>query len=210
MSLDCGVLAQWIAQGVQKMGLPERPETCLQLARYVQLLAKWNSTYNLTSIRDPREMVTLHILDSLSVAEHVNASGSLLDVGTGPGLPGIPLALWYPQLAVDLLDSNIKKTRFLTQAMIELGLRNLKVHHTRVEQHQGAYTQIISRAFTSLSNMSESCAHLLAPGGCFLAMKGVRPEQEMRELHARFQVKNVQRLTVPGCGAERHLIIITA
>jgi 16S rRNA (guanine527-N7)-methyltransferase len=209
MSVDVGVLEQWIDHGARKMGLLPAPEVCPKLARYLQLLAKWNATYNLTSIRDPREMVALHILDSLSLVPHIGRT-SLIDVGTGPGLPGIPLAIWYPELPVALLDSNIKKTRFLTQVKIELDLQNVSVHHQRVEAHQGHYAQVVSRAFASLARMTHSCAHLLVPGGEFLAMKGVRPDQEMGELEPRFPIRDVQRLHVPGCEAERHLIIIAA
>lgn len=201
---------EMIRDGAKAMGLALDDNACQKLATYLSLLEKWNKTYNLTSIRKPRDMLTLHLLDSLSVASHVatEADSRLLDVGTGPGLPGIPLAIVYPQLPVFVLDSNIKKTRFLTQSKIELGLNNVTVLHDRVEQVQGQFPQIISRAFASLEKMVEVCGHLLAPQGEFLAMKGQKPEDEMSALAADFAIKNVVRLQVPGCEAERHLIII--
>lgn len=199
-----------IRDGAKVMGLNLDDTACQKLATYLSLLEKWNKTYNLTSIRKPREMLTLHLLDSLSVASHVatGADSRLLDVGTGPGLPGIPLAIIYPQLPVFLLDSNIKKTRFLTQSKIELGLDNVTVLHDRVEQVQGQFPQIISRAFASLDKMVEVCRHLLAQDGEFLAMKGQKPEDEMLAISSAFEIKNVVRLKVPGCEAERHLIMI--
>lgn len=199
-----------IRDGAKVMGLNLDDTACQKLATYLSLLEKWNKTYNLTSIRKPRDMLTLHLLDSLSIASHVSSvDGSrLLDVGTGPGLPGIPLAIVYPQLPVFLLDSNIKKTRFLTQSKIELGLGNVTVLHDRVEDVRGQFPQIVSRAFASLEKMVEVCGHLLAEDGEFLAMKGQKPEDEMSAITSAFEIKNVVRLEVPGCEAERHLIII--
>lgn len=215
-SIDVAEYRELIRDGARAMGLTLDETACQKLATYLSLLEKWNKTYNLTSIRKPRDMLTLHLLDSLSVATYVATQEGvatksdlrLLDVGTGPGLPGIPLAIVYPQLPVFLLDSNIKKTRFLTQSKIELGLNNVTVLHDRVEQVQGQFPQIISRAFASLEKMVEVCGHLLAPEGEFLAMKGQKPEDEMSALAADFAIKNVVRLQVPGCEAERHLIII--
>jgi 16S rRNA (guanine527-N7)-methyltransferase len=181
MAVDIVEYAELIHSGCARMGLDPDATVCRKLATYLSLLEKWNKTYNLTSIRRPRDMLTLHLLDSLSVASHVatGEGSTLLDVGTGPGLPGIPLAIVYPHLPVFLLDSNIKKTRFLTQCKIELGLANVTVLHDRVEQVQGRFPQIISRAFASLEKMVEVCGHLLAPEGEFLAMKGQKPGDEM-------------------------------
>lgn len=209
-SIDVALYRELIRDGAKAMGLTLDETACQKLATYLSLLEKWNKTYNLTSIRKPRDMLTLHLLDSLSVASHVaTGEGSrLLDVGTGPGLPGIPLAIVYPQLPVFLLDSNIKKTRFLTQCKIELGLVNVTVLHERVEEVQGQFGQIISRAFASLDKMVEVCGHLLAPEGEFLAMKGQQPDDEIAAIPSEYAIKNVVRLQVPGCGAERHLIMI--
>lgn len=210
MAIDTAEYRSLIQEGAKAMGLALTDEACLKLATYLSLLEKWNKTYNLTSIRRPREMLTLHILDSLTVTPYINdgAGSTLLDVGTGPGLPGIPLAIVYPQLPVFLLDSNIKKTRFLTQSKIELDLKNITVVHDRVENFHGQFQQVVSRAFASLQKMTEVCGHLLAKEGEFLAMKGQQPDEEMSVLAPDFNIKNVVRLKVPGCGAERHLIII--
>lgn len=178
-----------------------------QLVRYMTLLVKWNRAFNLTAVRDPTEMVTRHIMDSLAVAPHIS-SGALCDVGTGPGLPGIPLALLDPQRAVTLLDSNIKKTRFCRQAATELGLRRVDVVHARVEDYRPAegFATVISRAFASLEDFVASSRHLVAAGGIMLAMKGTHPENELAALPADIDVAAIHRLRVPGLDAERHLI----
>ena len=183
-----------------------------QLIKYLELLIKWNKTYNLTAIRDPKEMLTKHLIDSLSIAPHIinDKNNQVLDVGTGPGLPGIPMSILYPEVEFLLLDSNGKKTRFLTQCKIMLGLNNIQVFNGRVEEASvdKKFNQILSRAFTSLGNMVDLCAHLLAEKGQFLAMKGVEPESEASEMSNDYQIEKSIPLCVPGCDEQRHLIII--
>ncbi|WP_372758830.1 16S rRNA (guanine(527)-N(7))-methyltransferase RsmG [Litorivivens sp.] len=180
-----------------------------QLLHYLALLIKWNRAYNLTAIRDPQEMVSKHLLDSLSVAPFIRGE-RLLDVGTGAGLPGIPLAIVYPEKEFELLDANSKKTRFLTHVVAELVLTNVKVHHCRIEAGKlGAHYQgILSRAFASLADMTAACGPLLAEGGELLAMKGQYPEEELSQLPKPYIVKGSHALVVPGLTGERHLIRI--
>lgn len=183
-----------------------------QLIKYLELLIKWNKTYNLTAIREPKEMLIKHLIDSLSIAPHIlnNKDHNILDVGTGPGLPGIPMSILFPEIEFLLLDSNGKKTRFLTQCKIMLGLANVQVFNGRVEEANvdRRFDQILSRAFTSLGNMVDLCSHLLADGGQFLAMKGLAPDNEANEISTDFQIKESIELCVPGCDEQRHLIII--
>ena len=179
------------------------------LIQYLELLIKWNKAYNLTAIRDPKEMFIKHLLDSLSIAPFIKGS-NILDVGTGPGLPGIPLAILFPEKNFVLLDSNGKKTRFLVQAKLSLGLSNIEVQNQRVEQLDAStkFDQIVSRAFTALDNMVSLCKHLLSSNGMFLAMKGLIPEKEIALLDAEYALAEVIPLSVPGCMEQRHLIII--
>lgn len=178
-----------------------------RLEAYLTLLGKWNRAYNLSAIRDPAEMVTLHLLDSLVVLPFVPA-GRLLDVGSGAGLPGIPLALARPELAVTLLDSNGKKTRFLRQAVLELGLANVEVAECRAEAFRPAapFDTIVSRAFAELGLFLRLTRPLLAPGGRWLAMKGRLDENELAEISTEGVKLHSHRLRVPGLAAERHLI----
>ncbi len=178
------------------------------LLQYLALLVKWNKAYNLTAVRDPREMITRHLVDSLSILPWIT-EGRLIDVGSGPGLPGIPLAIMRPELDVTTLDSNGKKTRFQNQVKIELGLKNLKVIHGRVEQcEEGPYDQIVSRAFASLNDMLEWTGHLCSEQGVFLAMKGLYPEAELEQLPPGFQLQASHRLNLPATDGERHLLIL--
>ena len=174
---------------------------------FCRLLLKWNKTYNLTALRDPQQALSHHLLDSLAIVPHVG-EGALLDVGAGGGLPGIPLAIARPQLSVSLVDTVQKKATFLQQAAIELGLRNLRVHHARVEQMTGQYAQISSRAFADLKTFVELTRHLLAPDGRWLAMKGAYPAEEIAALAPDIVVERTLALTVPGLAAERHLIFL--
>lgn len=180
-----------------------------RLLAYLQLLAKWNSAYNLTAVRDPAEMVTRHLLDSLAIAPYLRGP-RVLDIGTGPGLPGIPLAVLRSDLQFTLLDANAKKTRFVVQAVGELALKNVEVVQTRVENYRPAqkFDTLMSRAFASIADMLAGARHLCAPGGRFLAMKGVSPEEELQALPAGYDIE-VLALAVPGLDAARHVVIVT-
>lgn len=198
--------------GLGRLGVPLDEPVRQGLIDYVLLLAKWNKAFNLTAIRDPAQMVTRHLLDSIAVAPHL-AEGRVIDVGTGPGLPGIPLALVFPERRFVLLDSNSKKTRFLVQAKAALGLDNVEVVHARVEDHrpERLFDTVITRAFASLPDILKSSCHLLAPDGSFLAMKGLVPHEELAALPAGFHVVEIIRLVVPGLDEEqRHLVRISA
>lgn len=177
------------------------------LAQYVALLEKWNQVYNLTAVRDPQQMVLRHILDSLAVLPYLT-SGCLLDVGSGAGLPGIPLAIARPTLAVTLLDSNAKKIRFVRQVAAELGLSNVEAVQARMQEYQPgrAFDMVISRAVASLDELYRQSQHLLAPGGRMLFMKGALPEAEITTFAAGRETLHCERLQVPGLDAERHLL----
>jgi len=179
------------------------------LLDYLALLIKWNKAYNLTAIRDPQEMLVKHLIDSLSIAPYIQGD-YLADVGTGPGLPGIPMAIVFPEKRFLLVDSNGKKTRFLTQSKITLGLENIEVLNGRVEEipAKEKFDQIMSRAFTALDNMVNLCKHLLTDQGDFLAMKGLNPTDEISKLPEGYAVKSTIKLCVPACEDDRHLIII--
>jgi 16S rRNA (guanine527-N7)-methyltransferase len=194
---------------MEKLGLEASTSQISVLLAYLQLLCKWNKAYNLTAVRDPMEMLNRHLVDSLSIAPWISGV-RVLDVGTGAGLPGIPLAIIFPDKKFWLLDSNGKKTRFLTQCKIELDLDNIEVVNDRVEsvQYDFKFDQIVSRAFSSLDNMVTLCGHLLADNGKFLAMKGMTPYQEMKLIPAGYQILETNTLAVPGCEAERHLLVV--
>ncbi len=179
------------------------------LLDYLELLIKWNKAYNLTAIRDPEEMLIKHLVDSLSIAPYIKGK-DIADIGTGPGLPGIPMAILFPEKHFLLVDSNGKKTRFLTQSKITLSLANVEIVHGRVESvaKDKQFDQIMSRAFTALDNMVDLCKHLLTDKGEFLAMKGLHPQNEINALPGDYHVKNSINLCVPACEEDRHLIII--
>jgi 16S rRNA (guanine527-N7)-methyltransferase len=181
-----------------------------RLLTFVHLLARWNAAYNLTAVRDPQEMIARHLLDSLVLLPYLHGA-RVLDIGTGPGLPGIPLALARPDIAFTLLDANAKKTRFVTQAVGELGLKNVEVVQTRVENYrpEQKFDTLVARAFSSIAELLKSAQHLCAPGGRFLAMKGVYPEEELAAIPAEFAVSEVAALKVPGLDAARHLVVVT-
>lgn len=197
-----------LSEALVSMGLDIHPEAQLRLIDYIGLLSKWNGTYNLTAIHEPAKMLTHHLLDSLAVLPHVKP-GRLLDVGSGAGLPGIPLAIARPDLSVTLIDASHKKAAFMQQATIELGLNNVAVIHGRVETLQADpfFAQIISRAFSDLNDLVRLTRHLLAEGGVWLAMKGVYPNEEVRLLRGAC-ISQVHALNVPGLGAERQLIVL--
>ena len=196
-----------LQRGCDALGLQCDAGQRQQLLAYLQLLHKWNAAYNLTAVRDPAQMVTRHLLDSLAVAPYLPA-GNAIDVGTGAGLPGVPLAIVFPQRQFALLDSNGKKTRFLFQVKTALSLDNMQVHHQRVESFQpsGYYDVVLSRAYASLRDMVSSCRHLLAPGGRFLAMKGSLDPGELEQVAASCEVLAVHALAVPGLDEQRHLL----
>ena len=178
--------AQWqrqLSQGLAGMGIALDEQQQQRLLDFLALLNKWNRAYNLPAVREPAEMVSRQLLDSLSIAPFIHTD-HLLDVGAGGGLPGIPLAIAFPERRFTLLDSNSKKTRFLTQSVLELGLDNVEVFHGRAEQYQPGkqFSQISSRAFTALENLVNWCGHLLAEDGQFLAMKGQFPDDEVSAL----------------------------
>lgn len=204
MSLD-----EQLASGLAQMGLAVNAEQQGRLLDYIALLHKWNKVYNLTAIREPENMLYQHLLDSLAVMPHVG-TGRLLDVGSGAGLPGIPLAIVKPELHISLLDSNHKKTTFLRQACIELGLSNVVVECVRVDTFisQQLFDAVISRAFSDLSEFVRLSARLCRSGGNLLAMKGVYPHDELAQLPAEYRQVEVVALNVPGLEAQRHLVII--
>ncbi|MFM0499011.1 16S rRNA (guanine(527)-N(7))-methyltransferase RsmG [Paraburkholderia caffeinilytica] len=207
-------LAPLLAEGVRELGLELSDAQLGKLLDYVALLSKWNAVYNLTAIRDPRQMLIQHILDSLSIVPHLAPRGasSVLDVGSGGGLPGIVLAIVLPEWTVTVNDIVHKKTAFQAQAKAELGLANLSVVTGRVEALQpGAevpakFDVIVSRAFAELSDFVTLARHLVAEQGAIWAMKGVRPDGEIERLPAGAQVEQIIRLNVPLLDAERHLI----
>lgn len=200
-----------ICQGAKSLSVNLSEIQADQLTRYVLLLDKWNKAYNLTAIRNPREMVFRHIIDSLSIVPHISGD-TILDVGSGPGLPGVVLAIMYPARKITTLDSNGKKTRFMLQAKLDLQLGNLEVANARVESFQAGepFDAITSRAFSSLVNMVDGTKHLLSPSGVYLAMKGLYPEEELKELMDRHEIEFVgcESLNVPGTEGDRHLVIL--
>lgn len=198
-----------LASGLAALGLNLPAAAQAKLLAYRDLLLKWNRTYNLTALRDPEQAISHHLLDSLAILPWVQA-GSLLDVGSGGGLPGIPLAIARPDLRVTMVDAVQKKATFLQQAAIELELPNVRAVHARVEALPGQYGQITSRAFSDLAEFTRLTRHLLAPGGRWLAMKGVQPQDEIAALPKDIEIEAVEPLSVPGLDAERHLIILKA
>ncbi|WP_250460683.1 16S rRNA (guanine(527)-N(7))-methyltransferase RsmG [Microbulbifer litoralis] len=179
------------------------------LLEYLAMFARWNAAYNLSAVRDPAQMLERHIVDSLSVV-NLCGDGPLVDVGSGGGLPGIPLAIVRPERPVTLLDSNGKKTRFLFQVATTLPLPNVTVVNERVEAFRppSGFASVVSRAFASIADMVSGSEHLLAPGGNYYAMKGKLPEDELSALPKGIKVERVHPLSVPGCDADRHLIVL--
>ena len=196
-----------LADGLRAMHL-KLPESAQQkLLDYLALMTKWNKVHNLTAVREPEDMVTLHLLDSLSVISLI-PSGALLDVGSGAGLPGIPLALANPDLQITVLDSSHKKTSFMRQAKAELAISNLQVICGRVEAYkpESPFSGVVSRAFSDLSEFTGLTSHLLASNAPWLAMKGVHPYEEIAQLKG--MKTEVIPLIVPGLDAQRHLVVI--
>ncbi len=207
MSMDLTVLKEGIAQ----LGLECSDLQIEQLNRYSQLLLKWNRVYNLTSIRNPEDVLTHHILDSLSIVpqykELFKGPVSVLDVGSGGGLPAIPLAIMMPDYQVSMVDTVGKKCAFLTQCVVDLGLKNARVFNQRVEKIVDKKFDVLSsRAFSSLELFVKLTKHLLKDGGVWLAMKGVNPQQEIAALPKDIMVKNIYPLEVPFLKEDRHLV----
>jgi 16S rRNA (guanine527-N7)-methyltransferase len=194
--------------GLAALALPG--ELAPPLLAYLDLLARWNRSYNLTAVRDPREMVPRHLLDSLAMDAYLDGIASLADLGTGPGLPGIPLAIARPGLRVTLVEANGKKARFLREAVRTLGLANAEVAESRIEalDRTGAFDAITARALATLPQILAFGGHLLAPGGRLLAMKGARPDEEIAALPRGWRLQTLHRLTVPGLDGERHLVVV--
>lgn len=201
-------LSLHLTEALRAMGLDPDSRQEVALLDYLGLLAKWSKTYNLTAIHEPERMLTHHILDSLIIAPHVGA-GPLLDVGSGAGLPGIPLAIMRLGLKVTLLDASQKKCGFMQQVAIELKLPNITVVHGRVEDFRptGGFPQVVSRAFSDLSEFVRLTRHLVADGGAWLAMKGLYPHEEIAQLKGARVTRDVP-LHVPGLDADRHLIVM--
>lgn len=203
-----------LQQAAEQLALSLTAEQQDKLLAYLDLFARWNAAYNLSAVRDPSEMLERHIIDSLSVVNLCGESpqdcSPLIDVGSGGGLPGIPLAIIHPERPISLLDSNGKKSRFQFQVASQLKLANINVVNQRVEAYQPgqAYAGVVSRAFASLQDMVAGSEHLLAPGGRFYAMKGKIPEDELSALPKGIKVEQLHALQVPGCDAERHLIVL--
>lgn len=202
-------LEEKLAGGLEELGLDLDSATRARLLNYVALMQKWNKVYNLTAVREPEKMVTQHLLDSLAVLPHI-VGHRVIDVGTGPGLPGIPLALANPSFEITLLDSNHKKTSFLRQACLELGLNNATIVCERVEawRPEEKYDVVISRAFSDLAEFASLALHLCSDKGLMLAMKGIYPHEELTRLPATVALLGVEPLKVPGLDAERHLVLL--
>ena len=208
-NVDTVKLNEILLQGCEKLALDITTEQADKLTGYVQRIDKWNKAYNLTSVRDPEQMMVKHILDSLAVTRFVSGK-RVIDVGTGPGLPGMPLAIMLPDIDFTLLDSLGKRVRFMKQCAFELGLTNVTPVYSRVEEHEPAqpYDIVLSRAFASLKDMLHWCQHLVDSSGVFFALKGQFPQSEIDEVSDHFQIGSVEALSVPDLTGERHLVTI--
>ncbi|PIT08808.1 16S rRNA (guanine(527)-N(7))-methyltransferase [Snodgrassella alvi] len=198
-----------LQQGLQQMNINLTVPQQLQLLAFVELLKKWNSTYNLTALRNDQDVISHHILDSLTLLPYVERARGLIDVGSGGGMPGIPVAIARPDLPVALLDANSKKTSFLQQAVIELGLSNVQVITARVEAMVGEQFDVItSRAFAELNDFVTITKQLMAKDGYWAAMKGVYPYEEIERLPENVELVQVDKLSVPHLDAERHMVLV--
>ncbi|MGZ5035499.1 MAG: 16S rRNA (guanine(527)-N(7))-methyltransferase RsmG [Usitatibacter sp.] len=205
-------LATDISGGLEAMDLHLEGPALAQLEQYLELIAKWNRVHNLTAVRETEQMVVLHLLDSLSVLPHLDGARTVLDVGSGPGLPGIPIAIARPDVHVTLLDSSHKKCAFLQQAKTELALANVDVVCDRVENWRpsGKFDAVVSRAFSDLGDFVAQAQHLVAADGRLIAMKGVYPFDEIARVPATHRVAKVLELRVPRLEAKRHLVFVEA
>ncbi|MEO8778441.1 MAG: 16S rRNA (guanine(527)-N(7))-methyltransferase RsmG [Rhodanobacter sp.] len=206
MAMRAALQAQ-LEQGIAALGLHLSPAAVPRLLDYQALLERWNATYNLTAVRDPAGMITRHLLDSLAILPYVQGD-RLADLGTGPGLPGVVLAIAAPGREVLLVDSNGKKVRFLREAIRTLKLEGVRAEQARVEDVPGQFDCITARAFASLADMLRWGGHLLAQDGIWLAMKGKRPDDELPGIPEGFEVRATHALMVPGLPAERHLLVL--
>jgi 16S rRNA (guanine527-N7)-methyltransferase len=199
-------LHKHLLDGCAALNLEISEDKVAKLLSFIDLIAKWNKAYNLTAIKDKQEMVDLHLLDSLTVIPYLEGE-RVIDIGTGAGLPGIPLAICLPHMAFTLLDSNAKKTRFVQQAVLELKLANVQIVHSRSEDYQPeqAFNVVITRAYAELSDIVETTKHLLADNGSLIAMKGHCSEQKVAKVELSASVIPVR---IPGVEAERNLVLI--
>ncbi|KXF81159.1 16S rRNA (guanine(527)-N(7))-methyltransferase RsmG [Enterovibrio coralii] len=202
-------MKQRLAQLISEAGMDIPADQQAQLLGYVEMLHKWNKAYNLTSVRDPQEMIVKHIMDSIVVSQHLEGS-TFIDVGTGPGLPGIPLAIINPDKSFTLLDSLGKRIRFIRQVLHELKIKNVTPVQSRVEEFQPevGFDGVLSRAFASMNDMVSWCHHLPNENGVFLALKGQVDQVEIDDLPADCSVTDIKPLTVPGLEGQRHLVIL--
>lgn len=209
-NIDTAILRTMLVDGINELALSLNNDQIDKIMSYLKLLSKWNAVYNLTAIRDQAEMVKQHLLDSLSAVPAFSQARRILDVGAGGGLPGMMLAIAYPQASVSMIDTVSKKTAFLTQVKTELGLKNVTVYTGRVEalDVKEKFDVITSRAFSELCNFINWSGHLLADDGQFIAMKGVAPDKEIERLPEGWAVTGVQPLVVPGLQASRHLVFV--
>ena len=213
-AFDRAALGSILREGAQSLGLNLSQDQVEKLLDYLALLIKWNAVYNLTSVRDPRQMVTQHLLDAMASLPAFASAAHVLDVGSGGGLPGVVLAIWaqeaQPQMRIDMIDTVSKKTAFLTQVKVELRLANTTIHTGRVEalQVKQKFDRITSRAFAELADFINWSGHLLEEGGQMIALKGQAPSEEMTRIPQGWRVEQLLALQVPGMDAQRHLVII--
>jgi len=207
---DRAALAQVLADGIKDMHLDVSATQQDKLLDYLALMNKWNSVYNLTSLRDPMQMVTHHLLDSLAAVPAFTDARNVLDVGAGGGLPGVVLAICRPDMKLSMIDTVHKKTAFLKQVKAELELANVTVHTMKVQELEVSdkFDVITSRAFADLTDFLNWSGHLLAEGGKFIALKGTAPAEEQERIPAEWKISGLQPLQVPRLGAERHLIFV--
>jgi 16S rRNA (guanine527-N7)-methyltransferase len=207
---DRPALAQILANGIKELQLDLNDKQQGQLLDYLALLFKWNAVYNLTSVRDPMQMMTHHVLDSLAAVSAFEQAHNVLDVGAGGGLPGMVLAISRPEMKVSMIDTVHKKTAFLTQVKAELELANVTVYTMKVQdlQPKQKFDVVTSRAFADLSDFVNWSGHVLADGGQFIALKGTAPPEEQERLPAEWKVTELRPIQVPGLQAERHLVFI--
>jgi len=205
-------LEEQVGRGLVSMGISVSPAQQARLVAHLELVAKWNRVHNLTAVRETSQMVVLHLLDSLSILPHLEGARTIADVGTGPGFPGIPVAIVREDVRVTLVESSHKKCAFLQQAKTELALANVEIACERVEQFAPAqkFDVVVSRAFSDLPDFVAQAGHLAAPGGKLIAMKGVYPFDEIARVPATHRVAQVLELHVPSLDAKRHLVVLEA